>query len=305
MAEAEEPEQHVASSSNPPDAAVWSALGAASREKADAFLERQSRLADIQIEDEKRERKIRHRSLRVHHASEVLKLCFEIAVGLVVLLVVSALGAMVWSATQDRDLVVDAFSVPPDVAQSGLTGAVLAGRVLDKLGTMETNTFSLAQSAGSNRGEVGEQVRVEIPQTGISLGELDRYLRQWLGHETRVSGDLVHTPKGLALTVRYGDAPGTTTEGSAADLDRLIGLTAEHVYAAARPKRLSFRSQQSAAPNSARSPILAGPISPMTTAIITTDSKKPNWRREPIPQTLQGGTTCRPLLPVWSRRNCR
>jgi tetratricopeptide (TPR) repeat protein len=222
------------------------ALSGASREEADAFLKRQAQFIDEQTEmlrlqkamlEEERTLSLSH--LRFRHLGELTRFALEIAVGLVILLIVCGLGTMVWSATQDRDLVVDAFSVPQDVAQSGLTGTVLAGRVLDKLGTMEANTFSLAQGTGSNRSDIGDQVRVEIPETGISIGELDRYLRQWLGHETHVSGDLVHTPKGLALTVRYGDAPGATEEGDASDLDGLIEKAAEHIYASARPLRFA------------------------------------------------------------------
>jgi tetratricopeptide (TPR) repeat protein len=222
------------------------ALSGASRDEADAFLKRQAQFIDEQAEmlrlqkamlEEERTLNLSH--LRFRHMGDLTRFALEIAVGLVILLIVCGLGTMVWSATQDRDLVVDAFSVPQDVAQSGLTGTVLAGRVLDKLGTMEANTFSLAQGTGSNRSDIGDQVRVEIPETGISLGELDRYLRQWLGHETHVTGDLVHTPTGLSLTVRYGGAPGIAAEGAASDLDKLIGQAAEHIYAAARPLRFA------------------------------------------------------------------
>jgi tetratricopeptide (TPR) repeat protein len=239
MAEESRPEDEggpAQASSNP---AAWAALSAASRERADAFLERQSRLADLEIEHRNRERELRHRSLHVHHVGELLKLCFELAIGLVALLIVSALGAMVWNATQDHDLVVEAFSVPVDIAQSGMTGSVLAGRVLDRYGTMQAATFSLAQGEGSYRSSRDEQVRVEIPTTGISLGELDRYLRQWLGHETHITGDLVHTSGGLALTVRYGDASGATVAAGSGDLPKLVEQAAEHIYAAARPLRFA------------------------------------------------------------------
>jgi tetratricopeptide (TPR) repeat protein len=218
------------------------ALASASREKADEFLERQSALADLQMENlrlqndnlqKQDEFELSH--LRFRRISDYAKFSLEIAGFLVVLLLVCGLGTMVWNATQDRDLVVDAFSVPADVAQSGMTGDVLAGRVRDALGHMQADTFSLAQGAGSYRSNDSNQVRIEIPSTGISLGELNRYLREWLGHETRVAGDLVHTPKGLALTIRYGGQPGSTVEGSS--LDTLIGQAAEHLYAASRPLR--------------------------------------------------------------------
>jgi hypothetical protein len=218
------------------------ALASASREKADDFLERQSALAEMQMENlrlqndnllKQDEFELSH--LRFRRVSDYARFALEIAGFLVVLLLVCGLGTMVWNATQDRDLVVDAFSVPADTAQSGMTGDVLAGRVLDALGHMQADTYSLTQGAGSYRSNDSKQVRIEIPSTGISLGELNRYLREWLGHETHVAGALVHTPKGLALTIRYGAAPGSTVEGSS--LDTLIGQAAERLYAASRPLR--------------------------------------------------------------------
>jgi tetratricopeptide (TPR) repeat protein len=218
------------------------ALSSASREKADNFLERQSALAELQMKNlrlqndnlqKQDEFELSH--LRFRRVSDYARFALEIAGFLVVLLLVCGLGTMVWNAAQDRDLVVDAFSVPADVAQTGMTGDILAGRVLDSLGHMQADTYSLAQGAGSYRSNDSNQVRIEIPSTGISLGELDRYLREWLGHETRVAGDLVHTPTGLALTIRYGAQPGSTVEGGS--LETLIGQAAERLYAASRPLR--------------------------------------------------------------------
>jgi tetratricopeptide (TPR) repeat protein len=203
--------------------------------KQGVLADKQSRLADLQIDTLEKKDEFELSHLRFRRFGDYARFALEIAVGLVVLLIVSGLGAMVWSAAQDHDLVVYAFSVPTDVAQSGMTGDVLAGRVLDSLGHMQADTYSLAQGAGSYRSNDTNQVRIEIPSTGISLGELDRYLREWLGHETPVVGDLVHTPKGLAFTIRYGAEPGSTVEGSS--LDTLIGQAAERLYAASRPLR--------------------------------------------------------------------
>ncbi len=141
---------------------------------------------------------------------------------------------MLWNAANDRDLVVDAFSVPPTIAQTGMTGEALAGRVLDKFGTMQAGTYSYTQGAEGYRG-TETAVRVEIPETGISIGELNQYLREWLGDETHVTGDLVHTKSGYALTIRYGAEPGTTLEGD--DLGKLVTRSAEQIYAAAQPLR--------------------------------------------------------------------
>ena len=216
------------------DIALSTAPGSA---EAKALLIQQTELAALQAEKLRDEMPFERAHLRFRQFTDISKSAFEIAVAVVVLLIVTGLGALVWNAMRDRDLVMEAFSVPPDVAQRGMTGAVLASRVLDKFGQMQADTVGTVQGAGSYRSGNSEEVRLEIPETGVSLSELDRYLRVWLGHEIHITGDLVHTDKGLALTVRYGAQPGVTEEAPADDLDGLVEKAAEHVYAAARPYR--------------------------------------------------------------------
>ncbi|HEY5047598.1 MAG TPA: hypothetical protein VII49_06225 [Rhizomicrobium sp.] len=241
MAEEEEREASRSTRSQA-DAAAWRVLGAASREKADLFLDRQSALSQLQMENLHLENKRLHAHhlfeishLRFRHFSDYARGALEAAGFLVVLLVVCGLGTMVWNASQDRDLVVDAFSVPPDVAQTGMTGSVLAGRVLDDFGRMQSSVGSFAQGAGSYHAGTSEEVRVEIPETGISIGELNRYLHEWLGRETHVTGDLVRAAKGYSLTTRAGGQPGVTIEG--ADMNALVQKAAEHMFAVVRPLR--------------------------------------------------------------------
>ena len=61
-----------------------------------------------------------------------------------------------------------------------------------------------------------EEIKVEIPDTGISLGEVSRYLRSWLGHERHLGGSLQSLGDGkAALTVALGGADAETFTGSA------------------------------------------------------------------------------------------
>ena len=203
--------------------------------RVDALLDRQVALADLQIDDLQKKDAFELSHLRFRRFSDAARFALEIAGFLVVALIVAGLGTMVWNAAQDRDLVVDAFSVPPDSAATGMTGAVLAGRVLDRYGAMQAGTLATTQDAGNYRGAGTEEARVEIPDTGVSIGEIDRMLRGWLGREIHITGDLVHGAKDLTLTVRYGAAPGTTFEGS--DLDVLVQKAAEHLFAVSRPLR--------------------------------------------------------------------
>jgi len=91
--------------------------------------------------------------------------------------------------------------VPPDLAQRGMTGQVVASELLDGLASLQRKTVT-ARPASTYANDWGGDIKVEIPETGISIGELNRYLRQWLGSETRISGEVVRTPTGVAVTAR-------------------------------------------------------------------------------------------------------
>jgi tetratricopeptide (TPR) repeat protein len=212
------------------------ALGSASRAQADAYLAEQTELTRLQIEREKREDRRRDWLLAISHASAILKLAFEFVVALIVLVIGVAVGAALWAAAHDNGLVIEAFSVPPDLASRGLTGEVVAGKVLDRLATLQAQTVS-NRAASSYVNNWGSDIKVQIPETGVSIGELYRYLAQWLGHETHITGEIYRDAKGLAVTAHVGGQPATTLHGNDADLDTLIQQSAEAVYRKTQPYR--------------------------------------------------------------------
>ena len=215
--------------------AAWVALNAASREKADAFLDEQTALAKLQADELKDELLWRHWSLRVRHASDLLKLAFELSLALIFTAIVVAIGVTVWSAAHDDGLVIEAFGVPPDLAQRGLTGQIVAGQLQDELARM--SAAPTVRPTDTYRNNWADDIKVEIPDTGVSIGEFNRYLRAWLGHETRISGAIYRTPDGVAVTVRAGDTLGETYMGAEKDLPALMQRAAESVFAATQPYR--------------------------------------------------------------------
>jgi tetratricopeptide (TPR) repeat protein len=211
-------------------------LSAASREKADAFVDKQNELADLQIEDMKRENAIRHWSLRVRHISDVMKLGFELAVAFIVAAIAVGLGVVIWQAAHADGLVIESFDVPQDLAQKGLTGSVIANKLLDRLTVMQYETDS-TRAPSSFANDWTNDIRVDIPDTGISLGQIVRFLDGWLGHQMHLSGELYETSSGVALTVRMDNEPGQTFEGNAGDLNSTVARAAEAVYARSQPYR--------------------------------------------------------------------
>jgi len=218
------------------DAAAWAVLGAASREKADAFLEKQGSLAELQAKELNHELMLRHWSLRVRHVSDILKLGFELAVAFIVLMLAVGFGAVIWQAAHAGGLVIEAFNVPAPMAEKGLTGQVISDKLLDRLTVMQNSTDSV-RAASSFSNDWKNDIKVQIADTGVSLGDAVRFLYNWLGHEMHLSGELYQTPSGYALTVRTDNDPGQTFDGKPGDLNSVIQQAAEAVFARAQPYR--------------------------------------------------------------------
>jgi tetratricopeptide (TPR) repeat protein len=175
--------------------------------------------------------------LHLSHFREWLYTSAEIVLGLVILLIFVGIASAVWSAAHDNGLVIESFSVPTDMTNRGLTGEVVAARLLDKLSGLQAKTVS-SRAASSYANDWGKDIKVQIPETGVSIGQLDSYLRGWLGNETHISGELYRDVAGnLILTARVGSDAGPVFAGKEGDLDKLLQKAAESVYQRTQPYR--------------------------------------------------------------------
>ncbi|HEY3778052.1 MAG TPA: hypothetical protein VGL35_08330 [Rhizomicrobium sp.] len=153
---------------------------------------------------------------------------------LVGLALATGLALMVWNDAGSGGLVIEPFSVPPELATRGLTGQVVASHILDRLAVMQTQTHS-QRAPQSYANYWRDDIKVEIPDTGVSLGELDRFLREKLGHPTHVTGEVVQAPSSIGLTARAGGSGSATVSGPNADFDRLNQQIADSVYRLTQP----------------------------------------------------------------------
>jgi tetratricopeptide (TPR) repeat protein len=213
-------------------------------QEANAFLREQTRLAHeqlllvrLQAADLRREDKLRHWSLRVHHVSDIMKLAFELALAFILVAVATGVGAAIWTAAHDKSLIIDAFQVPPDLASRGLSGQVIASRVEDRLAWMQAHTATARVASTYHHNWDEDDLKVQIPDTGISIGEFYRYLVGWLGSQTHISGEIWHARSGIVLTTRVGSAPAPSLAGNQDDLDTLIVKAAEQIYRQTQPYR--------------------------------------------------------------------
>ena len=223
-------------------AAVAVALGRAARgskgvdDDTRDFLRKHTHLIELQTEHLHEQRELQLAHLRVRRWRDRLGLALQ-SLGLIVgAAAVIGLAVMVWQAREDHGLVVEPFAVPPDMAARGVTGQVVAAKLLDKLTTLQAQTDS-QRAPSTLANNWGDDIKLEIPETGVSVGEINRYLRQWLGHQTRVSGELLHTPTGVSLTTRTEGGAGQTAQGLETDLDGLAQQAAEAVYGQTQPYR--------------------------------------------------------------------
>jgi tetratricopeptide (TPR) repeat protein len=204
----------------------------------DAFLRDQRRLISLQTEHLHEQRELILSRLRWGRFSDRLKALLQSLTVVVGLVLAGVVAVMAWQAHADHGLAIEAFSVPPALAQRGLTGQVVASEVLDRLAALKADTDAVSQRpASAYANDWGRDIKVEIPETGVSIGELNRYLREWLGSQTRITGEVVRTPAGVAVTARAGEASGRRFEGAEGEIDKLVGQAAESIYAETQPYR--------------------------------------------------------------------
>ena len=202
----------------------------------DAFLRDQRRLVNLQSEHLHEQRELMLSRLRLGRWKDRITLALQVMTAGVGAVIAVAVGVMAWQAHEDHGVSIAAFSVPPDFVGRGLTGQVMAGELLDRLSDLQARTVT-ARPASTYANDWGGDIKVEIPETGVSIGELNLYLREWLGSETRITGEVVRTAAGIAVTARAGEAPGRRFEGPEAAIDKLVSRAAEAVYAQTQPYR--------------------------------------------------------------------
>ncbi len=203
-----------------------------------AYFVKQSRLVEIQTEHLHEQRAVNLQLLKLRRFDERLRVALRLFVILAVTVVAIGALIMIRDAISDHGLVVEAFSVPPDMVRDGLTGEVVATRFLDKLQAMQTATAS-DRPADSYQYNWGSDIKVEIPETGVSLGEFRNLLRNRFGHSNHISGEVIRTPTGIAVTARFADAPPATVTGQESEFDELAGKAAEAVYRTSQPYRFA------------------------------------------------------------------
>jgi len=226
-------------------ATVAAALGANDPEVArniSAFLKKQTELVATQKTHLRAEHPLRLANLLGQKREGDLR-----RIGMwirMVLLVVAAvligvaIRVMVHDAAISRSVVIEPFEAPPTLAADGLNGKVLAAGLLDVLtGIQEANRSNMKARSLSNAWS--NDIAIEVPETHISIGQLEQMLKARFGHDLHIYGDLVQSKEGgLALTVRGTGILPKTFPGQAGELNKLLTQAGEYVYSNSQPAGL-------------------------------------------------------------------
>lgn len=184
-------------------AAVAARLSASDPEVArdtSTFLKRQARLLEIQAEHLNEEHSARLHFLQ-GQAREVdirrfglrLRVGFQLFVALVATAFGIGLAVLIWDATTSRRVVVDAFHTVPSAQTRGIDGVALASGLLDELNRLQEATRTDIRKLDLSTAWAA-QVKMEIPTTGISVGEISQWLRERFGHDVHIDGELTESP---------------------------------------------------------------------------------------------------------------
>jgi len=225
-----------------PIAAALAMKAAALPPEAAAYFGKQSALVEAQTVDVREQSGLHLARLKVQLSHLHLKrfIDFVRAAAQTFIMLIAALLAlglllMLHDAFVSHSVVVEAFDTPPALAPRGLTGKVVASGLLDGLSKLEAGARG-AETKRSLSSAWNNDIKVEAPGVGVSIGDIDRLLRQRFGHDIRIGGDLVLTPDGnLALTVRGDGVTPKTFTGPMQNLDALTTQAAEYVYGQSQP----------------------------------------------------------------------
>jgi tetratricopeptide (TPR) repeat protein len=181
------------------------------------------------------------------------------------------------------------------MAANGLTGQVVATQLESRLAWMQAHTDTM-RAAETFQNSWTNDIKVQIPDTGVSIGEAYRALVGWLGHQTHITGALWRAQGRLTIAVRSGASTYAFT-GREAALQDLIAKAAERVYRDTQPYRYGVLLMEQGRPEARavfRDLALNGPVNEkpwawMGWGLMMTGDLKGQLEKEHMAASLEPG----------------
>jgi tetratricopeptide (TPR) repeat protein len=206
------------------------------------FLSEQTQLLKAQKECLIDEHALRLAHLRNQvRAENTRRLGLRVRIGLHAVIALVAIGIaigaaiMIHDAVGSRSVVIDAFDIAPNIAAQVPSGKIVAAGLLDVLTRIQAATRSGAEHRSLSSAWTND-IAIDVPETGISIGQLERTMKARFGHDQHIDGDLAQSEGGgLALTVRGTGILPKTFIGEARHLDKLLTQAGEYAYGQSQP----------------------------------------------------------------------
>lgn len=156
---------------------------------------------------------------------------------LVLIAIVVGLGAfvLIHDAVTTRSVLIEPFEVARGLSDRGLTGTVVANAVLDELTKIQEATRSTTQKPSLSNAWAKE-IKLTVPETGLSLSEMSQLLKARFGHDIHIGGDLIPVKHdALQLTIRGDGLTPKSFSNAEGQTDRLAIEAAEYIYSRSQP----------------------------------------------------------------------
>jgi tetratricopeptide (TPR) repeat protein len=244
-ADSESPaESAAAEASLDPTAAALAAEVAKSdpelAQKAAAYFDKQSHLVEVQTEHLHEQRAVTLQLLQLKRFGERLRVGLQVFVILVATGISIGILVMLRDAFTSHRVVIEPFHTPPTLSASGIDGTVVAAGLLDAISRLQSATRSTAEKRDLTTAWTND-IKLAVPESGVTLGEVSKLLRARFGHDLHLDGDLISTGDSLTLTVRGDGVAPKSFEGPS--LAKLTTEAAEYVYAQAEPALWAYYLQ--------------------------------------------------------------
>jgi TPR repeat len=206
------------------------------------FLISQSQLLKVQKRHLEEEHGLRIAHLRNQLAEESVRrfgLRLRVGFQLFLVLVATTIGAgllvLVYDAFHSRNVIIHSFDIAPGLAATSPGGKIVAASLLDRLTQLQAATRIAAEKRGLSNAWTNE-ISIEVPETGLSSGQIEHLLKERFGHDEQIVGDLTKTDTdGLALTVRGTHILPKTFADPSGHLESLMNAAAEYIYGESEP----------------------------------------------------------------------
>ena len=170
------------------------------------------------------------------HLTTMLEKLIKLAASALIILLFLFALLLVLDGVTSRSLVVEEFRTAKQFEAQGIDGSVLARKLLDRINALQRTT-NTTRPAVSYSNHWDEDIKLVIPQTGTSVGEIRRLIREWLGRETRIGGELLGSADSVELTVRMGGSAAVVEKGKGIELDAVIDRAALAIFRETQPYR--------------------------------------------------------------------